>query len=153
MYPDVFSASLKGATKKLARARAGTRAWHTKVRAAKKIGEKVVRVNAARKKSQRAERGLAGIYHIFGRVRSQATRLIFTGRRADGGSRLFLGKYPESGNRRDRKMRSRIIGIIEVVCRAGRSWNVPDNVRFHSDRSSFGSPVALCSNGNWLRCL
>ena len=139
--------------KKLARARAGTRAWHTKVRAAKKTGEKVVRVNAVRKKSQRAECGLAGINHIFGRARSQATPLIFTGRRADGGRRLYLGKYPDGGNRRQRKMLSRRIGIIEMFSRAGGSWNVPDNVRFHSNRSPFIAPEALRSNGNWLRCL
>ena len=53
----------------------------------------------------------------------------------------------------DRKMLSRRIGITEMFSRAGGSWNVPDNVRFHSNRSSFVAPEALRSNGNWLRCL
>ena len=79
--------------------------------------------------------------------------MIFTGRRADGGRRLYLGKYPDGGNRRQRKMLSRRIGIIEMFSRAGGSWNVPDDVRFHSNRSSFVAPEALRSNGNWIRCL
>ena len=58
-----------------------------------------------------------------------------------------MGAYPDSGNWRQRKMRSRGIGIIEMRGKAGGSWNVPDNARFHKNRSSFAAPE------NWPRCL